>query len=72
MDVHKKTISYCVKTASGRVREAGVKLIGLAALDEQAEAAYDVKMAERLAAEGMDIAALTPKQLAEWLINIIS
>jgi Mg-chelatase subunit ChlD len=58
--------------ACRRLREAGVKLIGLAALDEQAEASYDVKMAERLAAEGMDITALTPKQLAEWLINIIS
>jgi hypothetical protein len=55
-----------------RLKEAGVTLIGLAALDEEANAAYDVKMAERLAAQGMDIAALTPKQLAEWLVKIIS
>jgi Mg-chelatase subunit ChlD len=55
-----------------RLKEAGVFLIGLAALDEEANAVYDVKMAERLAAEGIDIAALTPKQLAEWLVKIIS
>lgn len=55
-----------------RLREAGVRLIGLAALDEAAAPAYDVAMAERLAATGMDIAALTPKRLAEWLARIIS
>jgi Mg-chelatase subunit ChlD len=63
----KRLLSSC-----HRLKEAGVTLIGLAALDEQANTAYDVKMAERLAAEGMDIAALTPQQLAEWLIKIIS
>jgi Mg-chelatase subunit ChlD len=55
-----------------RLKEAGVTLIGLGALDEDANTAYDAKMAERLAAQGMDIAALTPKQLAEWLVTIIS
>ena len=55
-----------------RLKEAGVTLIGLGALDEDANAAYDGKMAERLAAQGMDIATLTPKQLAEWLVKIIS
>ena len=55
-----------------RLEEAGVSLIGLASLDEEANSAYDINMAERLAVEGMDIAALTPKQLAEWLVKIIS
>jgi len=55
-----------------RFREGGVKLLGLAALDETASASYDVHMAEMLAAEGMDIAALTPKRLAEWLAKTIS
>jgi Mg-chelatase subunit ChlD len=58
--------------ACKRLREAGVTLLGLAALDEDANAAYDQKIAERLADAGMKIAALTPKQLAEWLIKIIS
>ena len=55
-----------------RFREAGAKLLGLAALDENANPSYDRRMAEALAAEGMDIAALTPKHFAEWLAKTIS
>jgi Mg-chelatase subunit ChlD len=55
-----------------RFREGGVKLLGLAALDENANPSYDVHMAEMLAASGMDIAALTPKHFAEWLAKTIS
>jgi Mg-chelatase subunit ChlD len=55
-----------------RFREGGVKLLGLAALDETASASYDTQMAEMLAAQGMDIAALTPKKFAEWLAKTIS
>lgn len=55
-----------------RFREGGVKLLGLAALDETASPSYDVQMAEMLAAHGMDIAALTPKKFAEWLAKTIS
>ena len=55
-----------------RFREGGVRLLGLAALDETASPSYDQNMAEMLAAEGMDIAALTPKQFAEWLAKTIS
>jgi Mg-chelatase subunit ChlD len=58
-------------TTAYRLQESGVKLIGLASLDEIATAYYDRQMAERLAALGMEIAALTPKQLAEWLVKII-
>lgn len=55
-----------------RFRESGAKLLGLAALDENANPSYDVRMAEMLAAAGMDIAALTPKHFAEWLAKTIS
>ena len=55
-----------------RFREAGAKLLGLAALDENANPSYDVRMAEMLASVGMDIAALTPKHFAEWLAKTIS
>jgi len=55
-----------------RFREAGTKLLGLAALDENANPSYDVQMAETLAEAGMDIAALTPKYFAEWLAKTIS
>ncbi len=54
-------------SACRRLREAGVVLLGLASLDEEAAPYFDRRMAEQLAACGMDIAALTPKRLAEWL-----
>jgi Mg-chelatase subunit ChlD len=55
-----------------RLREGGVRLLGLAALDENANAGYDAQMGEMLAGVGMDIAALTPKHFAEWLAKTIS
>lgn len=55
-----------------RLRESGVKLVGLAALDQNANAFYDLQMAERLAAVGMEIAALTPLQLAQWLAEVMN
>jgi Mg-chelatase subunit ChlD len=56
----------------GRFREAGVRLLGLAALDEHANPSFDTRMAEMLAGVGMDVAALTPKHFAEWLAKTIS
>jgi Mg-chelatase subunit ChlD len=54
-----------------RLAEAGVRLLGLASLDEQSEPWFDRQMAERLAAAGMEIAALTPRRLAEWVAGVI-
>ena len=58
-------------TAIKRLREAGVKLLGLAALDAQANAFYDDKVAGVLASLGMEIAALTPLELAHWLAGVM-
>lgn len=55
-----------------RINEAGAKLLGLASLDAEAEVYYDKKMAQRLLEHGMEIAALTPKHLAEWLGKVIT
>lgn len=55
-----------------KLAEARVKLLGLAALDGSAQPVYDRQMAERLAACGMEIAALTPQRLAHWLVKVIS
>jgi Mg-chelatase subunit ChlD len=55
-----------------KLAEARVRLLGLAALDGQANASYDKRMAERLAACGMEIAALTPQRLAQWLVKVVS
>jgi Mg-chelatase subunit ChlD len=55
-----------------RLRAAGVRLLGLAALDPEANPWYDEQLAGRLAAEGMEIAALTPTQLAQWLGEVMN
>ncbi len=52
--------------------EARVKMIGLAALDGEANPYYDRQIAERLAGCGMEIAALTPQRLAQWLAKVVS
>lgn len=54
-----------------RLAGAGVRLLGLAALDEQAKPAYDAQMAGQLVDAGMRIAALTPGRLAEWLVEVM-
>jgi Mg-chelatase subunit ChlD len=55
-----------------RMKEAGVTLLGLAALDAAAVPVHDPQMAQHLVECGMEIAALTPKQLAGWLARITS
>lgn len=55
-----------------KLAEARVKLLGLASLDGDSNAVYDRQMAERLAACGVEIAALTPQQLAQWLARVTS
>jgi len=47
--------------------ESGVTLLGLAALDAQAEPSYDKAIAGRMANLGAHIAAMTPGELAHWV-----
>jgi Mg-chelatase subunit ChlD len=54
-----------------RLAESGVRMLGLAALDERARPAYDKGTAEELSRAGMEIAALTPKRFAEWLVKVL-
>jgi Mg-chelatase subunit ChlD len=56
--------------AVSALAEARVTLLGLAALDGAAHPFYDKQMAQRLADRGMEIAALTPSQLATWLVAV--
>ena len=55
-----------------RLREAGVRVLGLAALDAEANPTYDRQMAERCVAAGAEVAALTPRRLAEWMARVLS
>lgn len=59
-------------SAIKRLREGGVTLLGLAALDDQANPWYDKQVAARLSDLGMQIAALTPNQLAQWLAGVVN
>jgi hypothetical protein len=54
-----------------QMREAGVRVLGLAALDEKAEPVYDKETAQRCVAAGAEVAALTPQRLAEWIGRIL-
>lgn len=50
-----------------KMLESGVTLLGLAALDERADPAYDKGLAEKLVAMGAHVGAMTPGELAEWV-----
>jgi hypothetical protein len=49
------------------LRESGVKLLGLAALDDTGKPRFERRTAELVASAGMDVAALTPLELARWV-----
>jgi len=53
------------------LKSDGCHLIGLAALDETSQAWFDDQMASRLAMDGMEIAAVTPNRLADWLAEVM-
>lgn len=55
-----------------RMASARVTLLGLGALSDDAAPVYDRRMAERLAGNGMKIAALTPDRFAEWIGGAIA
>ena len=57
--------------AVARLIEQRVKLIGLAALDDSGDVAFDELIAGRLADLGMKIAAMTPDRFAQWLAEVI-
>ena len=47
--------------------QSGIKVLGLAALDDAASPCYDHEMAQSLVNVGAQIAAMTPGELASWL-----
>jgi Mg-chelatase subunit ChlD len=55
-----------------KLRSEGVRVLGLAALDGQANPAYDRQMAEACVDAGAEVAAMTPRHLAEWLARVMA
>jgi hypothetical protein len=52
--------------------EAGVRCIGLNALDREANPVFDEAFAKKLAGAGWFVASLTPKRLAEHVAKWIA
>lgn len=59
-------------TLCRELHEAGVKGLGLCALDTDGRAVFDETFARRLAAAGWSVAALTPKRLAEHVGRLLA
>lgn len=55
-----------------RFRESGVRVLGLAALDENASPVYEKEIAAQCVEAGAEVAALTPHRLAEWIGRVLS
>lgn len=53
------------------LRESGVRVLGLAALDETAKPVYNKETAQQCVAAGAEVAALTPQRLAQWIGSIL-
>lgn len=53
--------------ACQRLIQQGTLLLGLAALDSEAQPNYDRAMAEQIVALGGHVAAMTPGELAQWV-----
>ena len=59
-------------SAVRRMASARVKLLGLAALNDDGTSVYDHQTGQRLAGVGMEVAALTPDRFAEWLGQVMA
>ena len=58
---------YRLVRTVARLAEQGTQVLGLAALDEEANPAYDRALAQRLADAGAHVGAMTPGQLAAFV-----
>jgi uncharacterized protein with von Willebrand factor type A (vWA) domain len=58
--------------ACRRLREAGVRTLGLTALSHNSQPQYDAEITSLLAADGMELAALTPLEFARWLGDVMN
>ncbi|HEX4457148.1 MAG TPA: VWA domain-containing protein, partial [Polyangia bacterium] len=55
-----------------KLRGAGVRVLGLAALDDTATPTYDRATAGACVDAGAEVAAMTPKHLAEWVARVLA
>ncbi len=60
-----------LEKAVSKLNDSGVTLLGLAALDDRAKPDYNRHLAQRLTALGMEIGAMTPDRLADWVAGVM-
>lgn len=65
------SLAHLYKSIS-KLNEQGTKLLGLAALDNNANPCYDPYVANELSSRGMNIGAMTPEHLATWLGDVMN
>jgi len=58
---------YNLMGATHRLVESGVTVLGLAALDQQANPSYNKQIAQQMVNLGAHVAAMTPGELAAWV-----
>jgi uncharacterized protein with von Willebrand factor type A (vWA) domain len=63
--------SEALVRAVKRMTSAGVRFLGLAALDRRAEPVYDAELGRRLVQAGAEVGAMTPGQLVGWLAEVL-
>ena len=66
-DFYEGMAEYQLVALTAALVAQGTQVLGLAALNDRAEADFDRRLAEKLADVGAHIAAMTPGQLANWL-----
>ena len=66
-DFYEGAPAHRLLSVTKQLVESGVTLLGLAALDEQAEPNYDRDLAGKMVALGAHVGAMTPGELAEWV-----
>lgn len=54
-----------------KMQHDGIILLGLTALDQEGNAQYNNHVTERLLAQGMPIASMTPENLSQWIAEVI-
>jgi Mg-chelatase subunit ChlD len=70
-DFHEGAPPQALLQVTKSLIESGVHLLGLAALDDRAEPAYNREFASQLVELGMHVGAMTPGELANWVAEKI-
>ena len=66
-DFYEGGSAYHLFSVTRHLVESGVKLLGLAAIDEEANPSYDHAIAAKMVSLGASVAAMTPGELAQWV-----